>query len=111
MTGPSPVVIAVLIDDADAIAELALENFVVMRDKVADEEFLLRKKIEAHLHDLYPDKWIPLYSMVTFNEDIRYSEALRLGRKQRDIMATVMKSITPDQNWQDLDFEKIVSEL
>jgi len=97
--------------DANAIAELALENFVVMRDKVADEEFLLRKKIEAHLHDLYPDKWIPLYSMVTFNEDIRYSEALRLGRKQRDIMATVMKSITPDQNWQNLDFEKIVSEL
>jgi len=46
--------------DADAIAQLALDNFVEMRDLVADADFLLRKKIEAKLYELFPDKWIPL---------------------------------------------------
>ena len=45
--------------DTDAIAGLALDNFVEMRDLVADPEFLLRKKIEAKIHQLYPDRWIP----------------------------------------------------
>ncbi len=97
--------------DADAIADLALENFVVMRDKVADKAFLLRKQIEAHLHALYPQKWIPLYSMVTFNPDIRYSEALQKGRKQDKIMDEVMQSLTPGQDWQTLDFKAIVARL
>ncbi|MBL7742423.1 MAG: FAD-dependent monooxygenase, partial [Chitinophagaceae bacterium] len=53
--------------DGDAIAELALNNFIEMRDKVADPKFLLQKKIEARLHDKYPMKWIPAYSQVTFS--------------------------------------------
>jgi kynurenine 3-monooxygenase len=47
--------------DADAIARLALDNFIEMRDLVADADFLLRKKIEGKLYELFPDKWIPLY--------------------------------------------------
>ena len=97
--------------DADAIAELALDNFIEMRDLVADPEFLLRKKIEAKLHELYPDKWIPQYSMVTFNEDIRYSEARKTGLKQKMIMDEVMKQQDIHQNWQQLDFGKIVAQL
>ena len=97
--------------DTDAIADLALENFVVMRDKVADEKFLLRKKIEAHIYTLYPDKWIPLYSMVTFNEDMRYSEALAKGKKQEKIMDGVMNSLKPNEDWQKLDFNSIVDKL
>ena len=72
-------------EDSDAIAQLALDNFIEMRDHVADPRFLLRKQIEAKLHALYPDKWIPLYSMVTFNENIRYSEAYRTGKKQEQV--------------------------
>jgi kynurenine 3-monooxygenase len=97
--------------DDDAIATLALENFVVMRDKVADEKFLLRKKIEAHLNTLYPEKWIPLYSMVTFNENLRYSEALAKGKKQELIMDEVINSLEKDEDWQILDFEDIVERL
>lgn len=97
--------------DADAIAELALDNFEVMRDKVADPEFLLRKEIESHLHELYPDKWIPLYSMVTFNEEIRYSEALALGKKQQNIMQEALASLKPGQDWRELDFKAIVASL
>jgi kynurenine 3-monooxygenase len=97
--------------DTNAIADLALENFVVMRDKVGDEKFLLQKQIEAHLYNLYPDKWIPLYSMVTFNENMRYSEALAKGRKQEKIMDDVMASLTNSQDWKTLDFAEIVSQL
>jgi kynurenine 3-monooxygenase len=97
--------------DTDAIADLALENFVVMRERVADENFLLRKKIEAHLNTLYPDKWIPLYSMVTFNEDMRYSEALAIGQKQNRIMDEVMAGLTQGQDWKTLDFEQIVTNI
>ena len=61
--------------DADAIADLALRNFVEMRDSVADPEFLRRKRVEKHLHRTYGDAFLPVYSMVTFSE-IPYREAL-----------------------------------
>ena len=97
--------------DTDAIAHLALDNFIEMRDLVADDEFLLRKKIEAKLHELYPDQWIPLYSMVTFHDDIRYSEALRIGAKQKKIMDEVMQTPGIATTWQHLDFEQLVRQL
>jgi kynurenine 3-monooxygenase len=97
--------------DTDAIAQLALDNFIEMRDLVADAEFLLRKKIEAKLHELYPDQWIPLYSMVTFNENIRYSDAYLTGRKQRKIMDEVMKKPGIGTTWPSLPFDQIVHQL
>jgi kynurenine 3-monooxygenase len=97
--------------DADAIAKLALDNFIEMRDLVGDPEFLLRKKIESHLHTLYPEQWIPLYSMVTFNENIRYSEAYAIGQKQKKIMDEVMKDPNITTTWQLLPFQQIVAQL
>lgn len=94
--------------DADAIAQLALDNFVEMRDLVGDADFLLRKKIEAKLHALYPDRWIPLYAMVTFHDTIRYSEALRIGRQQKKIMDEVMNMPVDVLSSLSIDFEKIV---
>jgi kynurenine 3-monooxygenase len=46
--------------NTDAISQLAMENFEEMRNEVADPKFLIRKKIEAKLHELYPKDWIPL---------------------------------------------------
>lgn len=97
--------------DTDAIAQLALDNFIEMRDLVADADFLLRKKIEAKLHELYPDKWIPLYSMVTFHDNIRYSEALRIGEKQKKIMDEVMKRPGIETTWKSLDFEQLAHQI
>jgi kynurenine 3-monooxygenase len=94
--------------DTDSIARLALDNFVEMRDLVADQEFLLRKKIEAHLHKLYPDQWIPLYSMVTFNDNIRYSQAYALGQKQKQIMDCVMAQPRIANEWEKLNFKEII---
>jgi kynurenine 3-monooxygenase len=97
--------------DADAIAQLALDNFVEMRDLVGTADFLLRKKIEARLHELYPTRWIPLYSMVTFHEHVRYSEAYETGLKQKKIMDHVMKTPGIESTWTALNFEEIVNQL
>jgi kynurenine 3-monooxygenase len=70
-----------------------------MRDKVADPVFLLQKKIEARLHEKFPDQWIPAYSQVTFSPGIRYSEALKRGRQQETIMQEIMKSPDVAGNW------------
>ena len=82
-----------------------------MRDLVADEHFLVRKKIEAKLHERFPDKWIPLYSMVTFNEDMRYSDAIRIGDRQKEIMDEVMQRDGILENWESVDLNQIVSQL
>ena len=97
--------------DGDAIAQLALNNFIEMRDLVADKEFLLRKKIEAKLHELFPARWIPLYSMVTFYENIRYSNAYAIGLKQKQIMDEVMARPNIETTWERLDFNEIVGRL
>lgn len=97
--------------DADAIAQLALDNFIEMRDLVADAEFLLRKKIEAKLHQLFPAQWIPLYSMVTFHDTMPYSVAYETGQKQKKIMDEVMKRPGIETNWELLDFKAIVQRL
>jgi kynurenine 3-monooxygenase len=97
--------------DADAIAQLALDNFVEMRDLVGTADFLLRKRIEARLHELYPKRWIPLYSMVTFHEHVRYSEAYETGRQQKKIMDQVMKIPGIATNWTSLNFGEIVNQL
>lgn len=85
--------------DADAIADMALENFIEMRDKVGDQKFLLQKKIEIAFSEKYPDKWIPAYSLVTFSPEIRYSEALRRSRAQQKIMDSIMKMKNISENW------------
>jgi len=84
--------------DGDALQDLSLYNYYVMRDSVADPKFLLQKKIEAKFSKLYPDKWMPLYSQVTFS-DIRYSEALKNGKRQSKIMNEVMEMENIESKW------------
>jgi kynurenine 3-monooxygenase len=90
--------------DGDALQDLSLDNYYVMRDHVADEKFLLQKKIEAKIHELHPDKWIPLYSQVSFS-NIRYSEAYKRGKIQEEIMRKVMSSPTIDKTWNSKEVE------
>lgn len=94
--------------DSDAIADLALGNFIEMRDLVADPMFLLRKKIEAKFHEKYPEKWIPAYSMVTFSPEIRYSEALRKGQFQDKIMDEVMQMPNIENKWDSSEVEQLM---
>lgn len=94
--------------DADAIADLAINNFTEMRDKTADPKFLLQKKIEARLHEKYPGKWIPAYSQVTFSPLIRYSEALQRGQKQETIMQEVMQIPGIEEKWESEEVENLI---
>ena len=84
--------------DGDALQDLSLDNYFVMRDFVADPDFLMRKKIEAKFSELYPNKWLPLYSQVTFS-NIRYSVAYNQGKKQSEIMDKVMEMENIHENW------------
>jgi kynurenine 3-monooxygenase len=96
--------------DADAIADLAINNFYEMSDKTADPKFLLQKKIEAKFSDKYPDKWIPAYSMVTFSPHIRYSEALANGKRQQVIMDEIMNTKNIENIWDSEEVEKMILE-
>ncbi len=92
--------------DGDAIADLAIANFIEMRDKTADPKFLLQKKIEANFSSKHPDKWIPLYSMVTYSPHIRYSTALKEGQRQEVIMQKIMSMPDIDKKWDSEEVEK-----
>jgi kynurenine 3-monooxygenase len=93
--------------DGDALQDLSLDNYYVMRDYVSDPEFLLRKKIEAKFSELYPKKWLPLYSQVTFS-NIRYSVAYQQGKKQSDIMDIIMQIPNIENVW---DSETVMNEM
>ncbi len=86
--------------DTDALSELTLQNFIEMRDHVGNPSFLKRQELESQIQKKYPKEWIPLYSMVTFS-NIPYSEALRLGKIQEDLMSDVLKEGNP------IDFERL----
>lgn len=76
--------------NADAIADLAIANFVEMRDKVGSPLFLYRKKLEKKLHAWFPDWYLPLYNMVSFST-IPYAQARDRARKQdRTVLAIVI---------------------
>jgi kynurenine 3-monooxygenase len=92
--------------DGDAIADLAVGNFIEMRDRTADPKFLLQKKIEARFSLKYPNKWIPLYSMVTYSPDIRYSRALKEGMKQQAIMDKIMARPNINDIWESPEIEE-----
>ncbi len=98
--------------DGDAIADLAIANFIEMRDKTADKNFILQKKIEAKISTKYPKLWTPLYTMVTYSPEIRYSEALQRGQKQQQIMDKILMLDNIHQNWDsDLVEQKILEFL
>ncbi len=96
--------------DADAIAELALRNYIEMRDLVADPEFILRKKIENRFYDKYPDKWMPLYSQVTFSH-IPYDEALKKGEEHDQIMAEIMAMENIESKWDSQEVEEAIKKM
>lgn len=76
--------------NGDAVQDLSVNNYLVMRNKVADPEFLLLQKMERRFSELYPDKYFPLYTMVSFT-DIEYKTALEKGNAQENIIKELIK--------------------
>lgn len=96
--------------NADAIAELSYRNFIEMSNKTASPDFLLRKKIETHFAEKFPEKWVPLYSRVTFSNK-PYAEALAIGDQQRKIMDEVMELEGIKAKWDSTEVEDMILDL
>lgn len=88
--------------NGDAIADLALKNFVEMRDRSADPRFWWRKKLERKIHELYPDRYTPVYSLVSFS-GMPYREILDEDRRQDEMFDALMGVVGNDGNEESLD--------
>src|SRR6266513_198588 len=73
--------------NADALADLAVDNFIEMRDKTASKTFRAKKKLDHALEAALPGIYLPLYTMVTFTR-IPYAEAAQRARRQDSIIYT-----------------------
>jgi kynurenine 3-monooxygenase len=80
-------------ENADALAELAVENFIEMRDKTASRVFRAKKKLDHLLEGLVPGIYLPLYTMVTFTR-IPYAEAARRARRQDRLVYTSLTCLS-----------------
>src|SRR5438067_3188808 len=76
-------------ENADALADLAVEHFIEMRDKTASRVFRAKKKLDHFLEGLLPGIYVPLYTMVTFTR-IPYAEAARRARLQNAMVYTIL---------------------
>jgi len=92
--------------DADAIADLAVDNFYEMRDHVDDEAFKEKRKLEMKLEQEF-EGYYSKYSMVTFKEELSYSEAKKKGRKQDQMLLEMCK----DKAHESLSLKEINSKI
>lgn len=72
--------------NANAIADMALDNYIEMRDTVRDPKFALRKALAFELEKRLPEHFIPRYSMVMFHADIPYLMAQQRGEVQKALL-------------------------
>ncbi|MEY2479706.1 MAG: kynurenine 3-monooxygenase [Verrucomicrobiota bacterium] len=76
-------------ENADALADLAVQNFIEMRDKTASKTFRAKKKLDHLLEGLLPGMYLPLYTMVTFTR-MPYATAARRARLQDRIVYSTL---------------------
>jgi kynurenine 3-monooxygenase len=87
--------------NTDAIAEMAIENYVEMRDTVRDPQFQLQKELSFELERRFPKRFIPRYSMVMFHHEIPYAVAYQRGAAQAVILQELMRNA---QSLRDVSF-------
>ena len=93
--------------NTDAIADLAEENFYEMRDRVADPVFQRKRELETRLEQTFPD-YFSKYSMVTFREDMPYSEAHRRGNAQDELLMKICSTV---DDVRELDLNEVAERL
>jgi kynurenine 3-monooxygenase len=89
-------------ENCDAIADMAVENFIEMRDKVGDPKFLLAKAVEKILEKKFPGRYVSRYSLVTFS-NVPYKLAQEAGIVCDDILAELVSGI---EKADDVDLER-----
>ena len=88
--------------NANAIADMALENYVEMRDTVRDPGFVLRKELSFELERRLPNHFIPRYSMVMFHDEIPYAVAQQRGEEQQRLLLELARG---HRTLQDIDLD------
>ena len=76
--------------NAAAIQQMALENYIEMRDRVDDADFLLQRQLERLLAERHPERFVPRYSMVSFRR-VPYLTAFERGQVQREILVAATR--------------------
>jgi kynurenine 3-monooxygenase len=94
--------------NAQAIQEMALDNYIEMRDGVLDPKFALRKELSFELENRMPRRFIPRYSMVMFHDQIPYSVSQARGEIQKQLLDDLTKDIESFEQIDLDDAEKLV---
>ena len=97
------------VKNGHAIADMAIENYLEMRDHVNDTEYKKKRNVELKLERMFPGRFIPRYSMVSFHQ-IPYSEVYQRGRKQFKIIDDVLKADPSGQFIDKAMIEKMLPE-
>ena len=90
--------------NTDAIAAMALDNYLEMRERVVDPKFQLQQALSLELERRFPQHFIPRYSMVMFHHEIPYLTALRRGTVQAELLAELTAGEV--STLEDIDFER-----
>jgi kynurenine 3-monooxygenase len=93
--------------NADAIADLAIDNFTEMRDHVNDQNFKRKRKIEMQLEQKFPD-YYSKYSLVTFRPQLSYEEAMKKGRLQDKLLLELCSRADYEQRPLDYYHEQLM---
>ena len=95
--------------NALAIQAMALENYLEMRERVDDADFLLQRTLERQLAERHPDRFVPRYAMVTFRR-MPYATAFERGKVQRELLVEATRGLESldaiDWNWLDAEVAK-----
>ncbi len=95
---------ALRVENANAIADLAIDNFHEMQDRVDDADFIKKRKLEMKLEQQFPD-YYSKYSLVTFRPELPYSTAMKLGRAQDNLLLQICEG----RDIENLDLEEVMN--
>ena len=98
---------SVQVENGHAIADMAIENYLEMRDHVNDTEYKKRRNVELKLERMFPGQFIPRYSMVSFHQ-IPYAEVYQRGKKQFKIIGDILKADPSGQSIDKVMVEKML---
>lgn len=95
--------------NGDAIADLALDNYIEMRKSVREEKYLQKKALAFELEKRFPQQFIPRYSMVMFHRQ-PYAEAKQRGEIQNEILEQLLKNVSDIANVDMILAKKLINE-
>jgi len=94
--------------NANAIADMALENYVEMRDTVRNPKHMLRKQLSFELERRLPNRFIPRYSMVMFHDEIPYAIAQERGAVQQKLLEELTDGV---ESIEQIDLDSAAAEV